>query len=390
MAAGAAARQMAPRDSVGLADPVERLSVHHLRIAVNSPRDHGSGLVADSVEVVLVRLETRSGVTGWGEASPWSVFTGTAEQAAAALDRYLRPVVIGADTAEIPAIMATADAALTGHREAKAALETALLDCRGRLLGLPVHALLGGRFRDRIALSVSLANPDFGTDLALLERLRADSVGIVKVKTGACDHRFDLMRLERLRKDFPEFDVRVDYNQAMAPHEARRRLADIEVFNVTFIEQPVPRTCWAAMADLTRALDTPILADESVFGPEEAVRAVNERFCDLVSVKLMKAGGLRRGMAVAGIAEAGGMACYGGDMFETGLAHLAGTHMIAASANISLGCEFYQAKYYLAEDILAEPFPIEDGHVVVPDGPGLGVDVDLAAVKTHTITQSDG
>jgi muconate cycloisomerase len=95
-------------------------------------------------------------------------------------------------------------------------------------------------------------------------------------------------------------------------------------------------------------------------------------------------------MAVAAIAEAGGMACYGGDMFETGLAHLAGTHMIAASANVSLGCEFYQAKYYLAGDILAEPFPIDDGHVIVPDGSGLGVDVDAAAVKAHTIRQTDG
>ncbi len=390
MVPGAAVEQAARTDTTGLADPVERLSVYHLRIPVRSPRDHGSGLVADSVEVVLVRLETRNGVTGWGEASPWSVFTGTAEQAAAALDRYLRPVVVGADTADIPAIMAKADAALTGHREAKAALETALYDCRGRLLGLPVHGLLGGRFRERIALSVSLANPDFDADLALLERLRADGVGIVKLKTGVSDHRFDLMRLERLRTDFPSFDVRVDYNQAMAPHEARRRLADIEAFNVTFIEQPVPRTCWAAMADLTGAFNTPILADESVFGPDEAVRAVNERFCDLISVKLMKAGGLRRAMAVAAIAEAGGMACYGGDMFETGLAHLAGVHMIAASANISLGCEFYQAKYYLAGDILAEPFPIENGEVVVPDRPGLGVDVDPAAVKAHTMSETDG
>ena len=388
MAGRVAAKHATHMDGAGQADPVERLSVHHLRIPVSSPRDHGSGLVADAVEVVLISLETRNGVTGWGEASPWSVFTGTAEQAAAALDRYLRPAVIGADTADIPAIMARADAALTGHPEAKAALETALYDCRGRLLDVPVHALLGGRFRERIALSVSLANPDFDADLALLERLAADGVGIVKVKTGAADHRFDLMRLERLRADFPGFDVRVDYNQGMAPHEARRRLADIEAFDVTFIEQPVPRNRRTAMADLTRALKTPILADESVFSPDEAVRAVSERFCDLISVKLMKAGGLRRGMEIAAIAEAGGMVCYGGDMFETGLAHLAGTHMIAASANISLGCEFYQAKYYLAADILAEPFPIENGAVIVPDGPGLGVDVDRAVVKAFSIAES--
>ena len=75
-------------------------------------------------------------------------------------------------------------------------------------------------------------------------------------------------------------------------------------------------------------------------------------------------------------------------MFETGIAHLAGTHMIAASPNISLGCEFYQASFYLVEDLLVEAFPIENGEVVVPSGPGLGMDIDLARVNHYSINQS--
>ena len=79
------------------------------------------------------------------------------------------------------------------------------------------------------------------------------------------------------------------------------------------------------------------------------------------------------------------MAAYGGDMFEAGIAHLAGTHMIAATPNISLGCEFYQAKYYLKEDILKSPFPIENGHVILPQGDGLGIDPDLDKVKHYAV-----
>ena len=371
-------------------DPVARMAVHHLRLPVRRPRDHGIGTVADAVEVVLVRLETAGGLVGWGEASPWAVFTGTAEAAAAALDRYLRPLAIGADPRELSGIMARADKVLVGHREAKAALETALLDLLGRASGLPVHALLGGACRDRIPLSVSLADPDFGADLDLLARIRAEGVGIVKVKTGVRDHRFDVDRLERLRADHADLDIRVDYNQGLAAHEALRRLRDIEAFGVTFIEQPVPGNEREAMAALSAALDTPILADESVFGPEDAVRAVRDRVADLFSVKIMKSGGPRRGLEVAAIGAAAGIACYGGDMFETGLAHLAGTHMIAAAPNISLGCEFYQARWYLMHDVLAQPFPIEDGQVVVPTAPGLGVDVDENAVRAHAVTSRDG
>ena len=162
----------------------------------------------------------------------------------------------------------------------------------------------------------------------------------------------------------------------MAVHDDIRQLRDVEAFRPTFIEQPVPGDQRAALAAITRALDTPVLADESVFTPTDALYVAANRVADLVSIKIMKHGGMMAGRRVSAICEAAGIACYGGDMFETGIAHLAGTHVIAATPNISLGCEFYQAKYFLERDLLAEPFPIEKGRVVVPTAPGLGVHVD--------------
>lgn len=366
-------------------DSIERMTVWHAALPVRSPRDHGSGLVAGDVDVVVVRLETASGCSGFGEGSPWAVFTGTAEANAAALDRYIRPVVIGADPADIPLIMAKADKAIAGHSEAKAALETALLDCRGRASGQPVWALLGGRYRSEIPLSISLADPDFEADMSLMARVWEEGLRIVKLKTGVRGHAFDLMRLERLRKDYPELDIRIDYNQGLQPFGALRKLRDVEQFNVTFIEQPVPGRNHEAMAHFTAELDTPILADETVFSPSDAQRAIKGRLCDAVSVKIMKTGGPRRGMEVAAIAESAGLPAYGGDMFESGIAHLAGTHMVAASPNISLGCEFYQARWYLKEDLLSEPFPSDNGKVAVPDGPGLGFDVDLEKLGRYAV-----
>lgn len=373
-----------------LNETIAAMDLWHLALPVKSRRDHGIGTVANTVDVVIVRLVSEGGVVGYGEASPWAVFTGTAESCFSALDRYLRPLIIGARIGDIPAVMSQADGHVVHATEAKAALETALLDLVGNATGMPVWSLLGGKCRDTIPLSVSLADPDFGRDIELCEKLRQNGIGIVKVKTGTNGHAFDVMRLERLRSDFPEFDIRIDYNQGLDPTDALRRLIDMEAFKVTFIEQPVAARHFDVMSDLRKRLQTPLLADESVFSSTDMLRAVQQRICDCVSVKIMKSGGLRSGQHISAIAEAAGMAAYGGDMFETGLAHLAGVHMIAASPNISLGCEFYQASFYLEEDVLADPFPIQDGHVVVPDAPGLGMTVNPDCLKKYAVSASAG
>nr|WP_217351798.1 enolase C-terminal domain-like protein [Ruegeria sp. HKCCD8929] len=360
----------------------------HLALPVVSARDHGIGRVEGSCEIVVLRLTAEGGAQGYGEASPWSVFTGTPEATYAALDRYLRPLVLGRRVGDRAAIMAQATRAVAHCTEAKAALETALLDLAGHITAQPVWALLGGKCRNSIPLSCSIANPDFDADIALMERLRADKVGLIKLKTGFKDHAFDIMRLERIAQDFPDFRVRVDYNQGLEIEEAIPRVLDAAQFEPDFIEQPVRSHHYDMMARLRGLTDIPLLADESVFGPEDMVRAAREGICDGVSVKIMKSGGLTRGQTVARIAAANGLMAYGGDMFEAGLAHLAGTHMIAATPEITLGCEFYQASYFLTEDILETPFRVEAGQVVVPDGPGLGARPDTDKLDHYAVRRS--
>lgn len=355
----------------------------HLSLPVNARRDHGIGSVEGAVEIVVLRLEAEGGAVGYGEASPWVVFTGSVEATYAALDRYLRPLVVGRRVGDHAAIMENARAAVAHCTEAKAALDTALFDLRGRIAGVPVWALLGGQFRDRIALSCSIADPDFDKDLALMDRLRADGVRIIKLKTGFKDHAFDMMRLERLRADYAEFDLRIDYNQGLHHDVALACVKDVASFAPTFIEQPVKAHLRGLMARIRDSIDVPLLADESIFGPEDM--AEHGDIADGVSIKIMKSGGLIRAQTVARMAAARGMSAYGGDMFEAGLAHLAGAHMISATPEITLGCEFYQATYFLTDDILATPFPVSDGHVVVPNAPGLGVNVDEDALARFAV-----
>jgi muconate cycloisomerase len=362
------------------------IAVDVVRWPLKMKRRHGVGDIEESMPGVIVKIATDAGIVGFGEAAPWSVFTGTAEANASGIHRYLRPLLIGADPRKIGSIMRSAEKTLVGHTEGKAAVEMALLDIAGKHFSAPVAQLLGGYYRSHVPLSVSIANPDFAEDLDFARQRVGDGVKIFKVKTGFSTHAEDLRRLERLRAELPAtIDLRVDYNQGLDPWDAIRLLRDIESFRPTFIEQPVKRDQRAAMAAITAALDTPIMADESVFNPAEAIEMAQLRLADLVSIKIMKSGGITRAREVAAIAEAAGITAYGGTMFEGGLAIAAGLHMVAATPNIALGAEFYTSTWVMGVEILKTPIVIEKGATMVPTGPGLGVEIDEEAVRRISV-----
>jgi muconate cycloisomerase len=366
---------------------ITAVHVDLVRWPLKMKRRHGVGDIEQAMPGVIVKLETDGGLTGWGEAAPWSVFTGTAEANALAIHAYLRPLLIGADPLRVQTLMRAADHAIVGHPEAKAAIEMALFDIAGQRLGVPVTTLLGGAVRDEVPLSVSIANPDFDADLDFARERAAEGVRLFKVKTGFASHAEDLRRLERLRAGLPaDAELRVDYNQGLDPWDAIRKLRDVEAFRPTFIEQPVKREQRVAMAAITEALDTPIMADESVFNSVEALELVRLRLADIVSIKLMKSGGILRAREVAAIAEAAGIPAYGGTMFEGGIASAAGLQLVAATENISLGAEFYTSTYVMGVDLLATPLTIRDGRIAVPTAPGLGIAVADDRVRSISTT----
>jgi muconate cycloisomerase len=363
---------------------VERMRLFYIESPIKMARLQGVGNVKGTVKRVLVELTASDGIVGWGEAAPWEVFTGTAEAALAALDVYLRPVLMGRPVRRVRETMALLDRALVGHAEAKVAIETALLDIVGKASSLSVADLLGGRVRDTIPLSFSVADPDFAADLERMRVMVPAGNTIFKVKTGVKPHREDLAHLAAIRAEFGDsIDLRLDYNQALAPFGAIKILRDVVPFAPTFIEQPVPRDNLAAMASFVAVLDTPILADESCFDARDLLDVIRLRAADAISVKLMKAGGLLKAQAIMAIADAAGLPGYGGTLWEGGIGLAAGTQLIAATPGISLGCEFYMPHHVLTEDVLEERVPHVKGHVVVPEGPGLGIRVSDRSIRAN-------
>jgi len=343
---------------------------------VRAVRAHGIGEISGQIVTVVLRLEAEDGSVGWGEAAPWAPFVGTPEASLAALERYYRPFVEGALVADYLQVLGECERALAGHPDARAALETALLDLVGQVNELPIWALLGEKRQSEVALSISVADPVWARDLQLVAEAYASGIRRFKLKTGFGGAAYDRMRLEALRSEYADLHLRVDYNQGLSVEAALKEVPALDAFGLDFIEQPVRAKEWEAMAALRERLITPLLADESVFDGFDLKRAVGEGIADGMSVKIFKAGGPLVGFHVAEAAKRLGWQVYGGDMFESGISHLAGLHMIAASGDFELGCEFYHANWHLKRDLLAERFPEDQGRVEVPNGPGLGCAVD--------------
>ena len=158
-------------------------------------------------------------------------------------------------------------------------------------------------------------------------------------------------------------------------------LRDVDVFRPTFIEQPVPRRHLDAMAGFAAALDTPILADESCFDAVDPMELVRRQAADAISVKLTKCGGLFKAHALMVIADTAGLPGYGGTFGKAASRSPPAPQLIAATPGISLSCEFYMPHHVLTEDVLEARIANCEGHVEVPDGPGLRITVSEASLR---------
>jgi muconate cycloisomerase len=267
---------------------------------------------------------------------------------------------------------------------AKAAVEMALLDIAGKALGVPIYSLLGGKVREKTTLSYSIANQKSETDIDEIKWLLDQGFFVFKIKTGVLDFKPEVARIEAIRKALPAHaDMRIDFNQGLKRELAIKTCRALERFDPTFIEQPVKGYDIEMMARITNAIDTPIMADESVFSMQNAIDVVKRSAADIASIKLMKPGGILRSRKVAAIFESAGLPCYAGAMWESGIGIAASLHFTASTPNVRYGSDFYIPNFLLLDDMIVEPLRISEGYIFVPEGPGLGVELDWKAVEQY-------
>jgi muconate cycloisomerase len=342
----------------------------------------------DAQPILLVTLTTRGGARGVGEGvvpgGPW--WGGeSVETMQVVIERYVTPLLLGRRVDDIAGIQQAVDDVVNANLYAKAAVEVALHDAWARSLGVPVHTLLGGLARTSIPVTWAL-----GTESAaeVVDEARGKlDAGLhtsFKLKMGAQEPVDDVARVvEVAQKLACDASVRVDINARWDLLTSLRWLPHLAEAGVDLVEQPVPGAEVEWLAEINAALPIPVMADESLRTPSDALRLVRLRAADVFSLKTTKSGGLRATRAIADVAAAGGIPCHGGTSIEGPIGTAASLHLACAMPGVTHGSELF-GPLLMREELLTEPLRYADGHLHLPEGPGLGVDLDPAAVARFT------
>lgn len=352
---------------------------------------------------VIIKLYTDDGLVGLGEApvlKDWGgdygkYFGETPQTTTHIINDILAPTLIGQDPLRFEAIHALMDKAVKGYPYCKAAIDAALYDVAGKALNVPAYQLLGGLFRERVPIAHSLGLMEI--DKAVEEALQAKAEGVktIKLKGGVEDKR-DIELVKRIREALgPDVHICVDANQGYASAKAAVKIVKaMEAYDLLYMEQPVEGI--DQMAEVARRVDTPIMADESAWTPEDAIEIARKKAADLISIYTTKPGGLFKAKKVAAVAEAAGLKCNVNGSVETGVGNAANLHLAASTGVVTYGCVVPVstpkekskggiAGIYYQDDIITEAFEYADGDIIVSSKPGLGVEIDEDKLKRYRL-----
>lgn len=347
---------------------IEAITIYPFPVRMRAPFRIAT-MVADSAANVLVAVRASGGLTGWGEASPLHSITGETANIVIASLRELRPLVIGREALEIEAIAHDLDRFLPHNSTAKSAIDMALHDIAAQAAGLPLYRLLGGRSRPmETDITLGIGDPAAAGDEALALLRHGPRILKVKLGTTLCE---DAIRLNSIRRTVgSDVPIRIDANQGYSRTEALAAMRDFEQYDIQFCEQPVRAHETAALRALSTVSPIPIMADEAISNPADALRLAAGDCAPLFNVKLSKAGGIGPARRIAAIAEAAGIRCMVGCMLETRLGLTAAAHFAAAAENIDwfdLDTSFEQS-----EDPVEGGIRFDGGAIVLPEAAGLG------------------
>jgi L-Ala-D/L-Glu epimerase len=333
---------------------------------------HGVTAVQRSV---LVCVAAGEGVEGWGDVDPTPGYSRLSVEDIRETVTRLAPSLIGLDPFNIRAALAVMDAGVAGQSEAKAALEMALCDLKARVLGVPLHSLLGGRVKDRITLNAWIGTVPPAQAAAEAQDWLARGFASAKIKLDGPDPE-GLARVAAVRDAVGDgLALRVDFNESLPLADAVPFIRKLEPFRLTLVEQPVPREQIAALAEIRRGIDIPLMADESVTGPASLIEIIRREAADIVKVKVMKQGGLTRTLAMVETAAAAGLGVVIGHGFGLTLSTLAEAAVAAVSPAVLDGCEAV-GPLKMAGDVVGTPVVLDHGIIALSDTPGLGAAVD--------------
>ncbi|WP_141497604.1 dipeptide epimerase [Bacillus wiedmannii] len=310
------------------------VKVNRRRVNLHTPFKTALRTVTE-IESIDVYIYTDAGIVGKGAATATPVITGDfANGIEEAILGPMRSCLIGQDIIQFQQLLQHIQMSCIGNSSAKAAVDIALYDVYCQHQNVPLYALLGGKKDIHTDITVSVDEPFIMAKEA--KQHVEKGFQTLKIKVGK-SAPLDLERIEAIRNSVPQnTTLRLDANQGWDPKEAVTIIKEMENrnLNIEFIEQPVYAKDWDGLKYVKDNVQTPIMADESIFSASDALKIVQGGYADLINIKLMKCGGIREAWRIADIAETAGVKCMVGSMMESSLSVRAVAHLAAAHPNI--------------------------------------------------------
>lgn len=324
---------------------------------------------------VLIKMSTDAGVYGVGEAVPTRHITAETVDSVLMVIDELREKLLGMDPLRMEEIHSVMDKHIAGNSSAKAAIDIALYDIKGKIMGAPLYKVLGG-FRSVVETNVTLSIQKPEQLAAAAKKEVERGFHTLKIKIGLePDEDIEGIRLVREAVG-DKIKIKVDANQGYSYADAIRTIEGLKKYGVISIEQPRPSWDVDGMAYVRSNTGFTIIADEGVFSPVDAVRHVKKEACDMVNIKLMKSGGIFKAEKINAICEAAGLPCMVGCMVESRVSITAGAHFAASKRNV---VDTDLDGFILTKELpyVSGGFTADGGVITLLDKPGLGLDVDF-------------
>ncbi|MDH7513195.1 MAG: dipeptide epimerase [Clostridiales bacterium] len=356
---------------------ISGIDVYYFDIPLEQPFKIAIGTVHEANNV-LVRVQTDEGITGLGESCPFAPITGETQETNIAVARNLRDMLIGKDPLAIEPFLGLTGGLLHSNPSIVAAFDMALYDILGKVASLPLFRLLGGEPRSlETDITAGLDTPE--KMAARAKEFIAQGYRKIKIKVGQ-DPELDIARLEAIREAIGGTPaISIDANQGWTVPQALAALKGMEKFRILFVEQPVVSWDTDGLRAVRQNSPIPVMADEALFSPQDAIKLIKADACDYFNIKLMKAGGIANSLKIGHIAESANIRAMVGCMLETRLALTAAAHLMAARKNIIFADLDGNASHTV--DPVVGGMEVKGGAITLPESPGLGVDIDPAFLK---------
>jgi L-alanine-DL-glutamate epimerase-like enolase superfamily enzyme len=339
----------------------------------------------DFVDVLIVRIHTDAGVTGLGETQAWRR-QGSAEvleNQIHSINTLFAPVLVGKSPFDVAALLGACNAIAYDSLYAQAAIGDALYDLMGKLLDVPAHALIGGKCRDSIPVGIALSiSDDSGAMIDQAQAAYESGYRHLRIKIGI-DPQRDVANVKAMRKHFGDkVTLRADANGGMSYDQALPLLRKLQEFDLDIVEQPVAGWDLDGMAALARSVSIPISADESLTTTHSLMKIAQQRAASVIQTKVGKNGGIHYIRSLWQIAHAAGIGIFPGNHPGSSVQTASVAHLCAAWPHALLVGDFQMfATDQNSDDVVTRPMRTKDGHLAVPEGPGLGIEIDEARLR---------